>query len=88
MQDPYVHPGNQVNLGGTQGYPVPPGLNAAAAAAVAALSQLTQFAGTMGAAERASGGGYAPPPPMAGGGHYGQGHFRPPVCMLPHVQKC
>ncbi|XP_023735081.1 uncharacterized protein LOC111882955 [Lactuca sativa] len=79
VQDPYVHPGNQVNLGGTQGYPVPPGLNAAAAAAVAALSQLTQFAGTMGAAERASGGGYAPPPPMAGGGHYGQGHFRPPV---------
>lgn len=30
-----------------------PGMNPAAAAAVAALSQLTQFAGTMGSAERA-----------------------------------
>ncbi|XP_038982495.1 AT-rich interactive domain-containing protein 1A-like [Phoenix dactylifera] len=37
-------------------YPVPPGLNPAAAAAVAALSQLTQFAGTMDAAERAMSG--------------------------------
>lgn len=86
VQDPYVDPSNQVNLGGTQpnpGYPVPPGLNAAAAAAVAALSQLTQFAGTMGAAERAiGGGGYGPP--MAGGGHYGQGPFRPPVGHSPY----
>ncbi|CAL5355916.1 hypothetical protein CsSME_00044718 [Camellia sinensis var. sinensis] len=43
-------------VGGEQanpGYPVPPGLNPAAAAAVAALSQLTQFAGTMEAAEKA-----------------------------------
>ncbi|XP_077236460.1 uncharacterized protein LOC143877977 [Tasmannia lanceolata] len=37
-------------------YQVPPGLNPAAAAAVAALSQLTQFAGKMDAAERAMAG--------------------------------
>ncbi|KAF8412423.1 hypothetical protein HHK36_000387 [Tetracentron sinense] len=37
-------------------YPVPHGLNPAAAAAVAALSQLTQFAGKMDAAERAMAG--------------------------------
>ncbi|XP_052211575.1 mediator of RNA polymerase II transcription subunit 15-like isoform X2 [Diospyros lotus] len=43
-----------LQLGGQNpAYPVPPGLNPAAAAAVAALSQLTQFAGTMEAAERA-----------------------------------
>ncbi|KAI3792928.1 hypothetical protein L2E82_06821 [Cichorium intybus] len=89
VQDPYAHQGNQVNLAGMQqnpGYPVPPGLNAAAAAAVAALSQLTQFAGTMGAAERASGGVYGPP--MTGGGHYGQGHFRPPVFVREKVVCC
>ncbi|XP_073001624.1 uncharacterized protein [Typha latifolia] len=55
-------------------YDVPLGLNPAAAAAVAALSQLTQFAGTMEAAERAmagiperqwheKGGRMTPPPP-------------------------
>ena len=77
------------------GYPVPPGLNPAAAAAVAALSQLTQFAGTMEAAEKAMamarGGGYGPMVgPASGFGpymgqglmHHGQGPFRPPVGWL------
>lgn len=65
-----------------QSFPLPLGLNAAAAAAVAALSQLTQFAGTMDAAERAmagmqarqwhgKGGVYRP---MIGPGH-GPGAF-------------
>ncbi|KAJ9556245.1 hypothetical protein OSB04_010859 [Centaurea solstitialis] len=86
VQDQYVDPNNhhQVNSQANAGYPVPPGLNAAAAAAVAALSQLTQFAGSMGAAERAmSGGGYGPPM-GGGGGHYGQGHFRPPAGHSPY----
>ncbi|GFZ16522.1 hypothetical protein Acr_25g0009310 [Actinidia rufa] len=75
------------------GYPIPPGLNPAVAAALAALSQLTQFAGTMEAAEKAMarGGGYGPmvgpasgfgpymgPGPM----HHGSGPFRPPVGWL------
>lgn len=85
-----VHVQHQQNAyypqgGGEQqssGFPLTPGLNPAAAAAVAALSQLTQFAGTMDAAERAmaglqarqwhgKGGGYRP---MMGPGH-GPGAF-------------
>ncbi|XP_059644382.1 uncharacterized protein LOC132286132 [Cornus florida] len=82
------------------GYPVPVGLNAAAAAAVAALSQLTQFAGTMDAAERAMagfqerqwhgrGGGYGmkmDPGPMMGPGpmHHGRGPMHPPVGRSPY----
>lgn len=72
--------GDQNNLG-LPAVPVPQGLNPAAAAAVAALSQLTQFAGTMDAAERAMvglqerqwygrGGGYGPG--MGPGGFPGQ----------------
>ncbi|XAR70460.1 hypothetical protein NMG60_11027313 [Bertholletia excelsa] len=73
------------------GYPVPPGLNPAAAAAVAALSQLTQFAGTMEAAEKAlalvglqaRSGAFGPimGPGFMGSGpmHYGSGPFRPPA---------
>ncbi|KAI3687230.1 hypothetical protein L1987_80924 [Smallanthus sonchifolius] len=75
VHDSYV---NQLNLGGGQpnpGYAGAPGLNpTAAAAAVAALSQLTQFAGAMGA-------------PVAGGGHYDPGHFRPPVFVREQVYK-
>ncbi|KAF6141684.1 hypothetical protein GIB67_001236, partial [Kingdonia uniflora] len=65
-------------------FPVPTGLNPAAAAAVAALSQLTQFAGKMDAAERAmagiqeqgqwqgNNGGYGPGMmPQHGGYHQG-----------------
>ncbi|KAK3039484.1 hypothetical protein RJ639_028066 [Escallonia herrerae] len=64
-------------------------LNPAAAAAVVALTQLTQFAGSMDAAERAmagrhQGGGYGPGPVSGafmgpGPMHYGQGPMRPPV---------
>ncbi|KAK2974985.1 hypothetical protein RJ640_012851 [Escallonia rubra] len=72
-------------------------LNPAAAAAVAALTQLTQFAGNMDAVERAEramagrhqGGGYGPGPvPGAfmgpGPMHYGQGPMRPPVGQSPY----
>ncbi|GAV88203.1 zf-met domain-containing protein [Cephalotus follicularis] len=52
------------------------GLNPAAAAAVAALSQLTQFARTMDAAERAMGGGLGP---MTGPTHFGPGSMPRPV---------
>ncbi|PIA50206.1 hypothetical protein AQUCO_01300739v1 [Aquilegia coerulea] len=72
---------------GNPDFPVPTGLNPAAAAAVAALSQLTQFAGTMDAAERAMAGvherqwqgknvGYGP-----GGGPM---HMQMPPYMAPH----
>ncbi|XP_010258936.1 PREDICTED: glutenin, high molecular weight subunit DX5-like [Nelumbo nucifera] len=73
-------------------YPVPPGLNPAAAAAVAALSQLTHFAGTMDAAERAMAGlqerqwhtknggyGHMPPPGSMPYGPHGPFPMRPPV---------
>ncbi|KAL5728307.1 hypothetical protein ACHQM5_001406 [Ranunculus cassubicifolius] len=75
---------------GAEQQQVPSGLNPAAAAAVAALSQLTQFAGNMGAAERAMAGvqerqwpGYGPPmqmqmpPPQYMGGPYGGYHQGP-----------
>uniref|UniRef100_A0A2N9GH96 U1-type domain-containing protein n=1 Tax=Fagus sylvatica TaxID=28930 RepID=A0A2N9GH96_FAGSY len=67
---------------GGAGYPVPQGLNAAAAAAVAALSQLTQFAGTMGAAERAMAGfqGRGPGP----GPFMGPGPMHPTVGWSPY----
>ncbi|XP_058104468.1 uncharacterized protein LOC131248277 [Magnolia sinica] len=59
-------------------YPLPQGLNPAAAAAVAALSQLQQFAGRMDAAERAMVGIQEPPWPANNGG-YGQMPGQPPA---------
>ncbi|KAD4385017.1 hypothetical protein E3N88_25185 [Mikania micrantha] len=87
VQDPYVNMGNQGNLG----YPGPSGLNPTAAAAVAALSHLTQFAGSMAAAERHNqrhfrppvghspyqGGGRRDGRPFRGGGHGNSGFRRP-----------
>lgn len=81
-------------------YPIPPGLNPAAAAAVAALSNLTHFAGRMDAAQRAmtglqerqwhaKGGGYGPmmgPGPYHGLGlvHHGPGPMRQLDNRSPH----
>ncbi|RWR86683.1 glutenin, high molecular weight subunit DX5-like protein [Cinnamomum micranthum f. kanehirae] len=53
QQNAYYPPEQQPQQQHPAGYDVPQGLNPAAAAAVAALSQLTQFAGKMDAAERA-----------------------------------